>query len=198
MVVLGLTSAGRARHILEDAFEATTYPGWLNFTLAGATDAESNCKLYVSPRIESLAEVFPIVAKVFTRMEVRSFKVGRRLDGLLRPDKIVAYFDDRPHLDAVATELERELAGCPAQGVPFTTGIDADGLLSWGTDPPLGSEVLSWRSWVTKVLAAELLKVKAAARGDVVSDLLHGVARLGIDPARWTVDGGAFSTVRLS
>jgi hypothetical protein len=53
--------------------------------------------------------------------------------------------------------------GLRPHGVPFTAAIAADGMLSWGTDPPgnrSGTGGGSWRSWVTGRLADYL----AAAR----------------------------------
>src|SRR5688572_16251176 len=146
MAVLGLTRGGRSRRCLDAAYEATTHPGWISFgDEAIAADAAPACKLYVSPMPDSLPRAFPIVAETFAGASVRSFKVGRGLHGLLRPDKIVAYFDDRSHLDDVARTLGALLDGCRAQGTPFTADAGGDGLLSWGVDPPDWTEGASWR-----------------------------------------------------
>src|SRR5205823_13789071 len=56
----------------------------------------------------------------------------------------------REQLDRAAAAVLARLDGCPAHGVPFTAGIDAAGLLSWGIDPPDTERVLSWmgrESW---------------------------------------------------
>lgn len=194
MAVLGLTLGGVARRQLETAYEATTYPGWLSFALTPAPILiQAACKLYVSPQPKALATAFPIIAKTFAEMEVRSFKVGRGIEGLLRPDKIIAYFDNRPDLDAVADTLCERLNGCPAQGVPFTAEAGLDGLLSWGIDPPPSTEALSWRSWITKRLANEIVKVRPSSNSVAVAAALSGVTALGVDIARWTVDRRAFS-----
>jgi hypothetical protein len=194
MAVLGLTLGGVARRKLEVTYEATTYPGWLSFALTPTPVLiQAACKLYVSPRPEALATAFPIIAETFVEMEVRSFKVGRGIEGLLRPDKIIAYFDNRSDLDAVVNTLCERLNGCPAQGVPFTAEVGLDGLLSWGIDPPPSAEALSWRSWITKRLANEIVKVRPSADSRAVAAALSGVTALGVNTAQWTADSCVFS-----
>lgn len=194
MAVLGLTLGGVARRKLEAAYEATTYPGWLSFALTPTPVLiQAACKLYVSPRPEALATAFPIIAETFSEMEVRSFKVGRGIEGLLRPDKIIAYFDNRSDLDAVADTLCKKLNGCPAQGVPFTAEVGLDGVLSWGIDPPPSTEALSWRSWITKRLANEIVKVRPSSDSVAVAAALSGVTALGVNTVRWTADRCTFS-----
>lgn len=194
MAVLGLTQAGVARRKLEAVYEATTYHGWLSFALTPTPVLiQAACKLYVSPRPEALATAFPIIAETFAEMEVRSFKVGRGIEGLLRPDKIVAYFDNRSHLDAVAGTLCERLKGCPAQGVPFTAEVGLNGLLSWGIDPPPNTEAISWRSWVTRQLADEMVKARPSSDSEAVAAALSGVTALGVNTAQWTADRCVFS-----
>lgn len=194
MAVLGLTIGGVARKKLEAAYEATTYPGWLSFTHTPTPVLmQAACKLYVSPKPEALAATFPIIAETFAEMEVRSFKVGRGIEGLLRSDKIVAYFDNRSNLDAVADTLCERLIGCPAQGVPFTAEAGLNGLLSWGIDPPPSTESLSWRSWITKRLANEIVKAKPSSDSVAVATALSAVTALGVNTERWTADRCAFS-----
>jgi hypothetical protein len=192
MAVLGLTKGGAIRRRLESAYEASSFPGWYSFALANAeAPVAPACKLYVSPKPEALSDAFPRIADAFARFEVRSFKVGRRIEGLLRPDKIIAYFDDRAHLDTVAGALERELAGCPVQGVPFTADAGGNGLLSRGVDPP-GQAVTSWRAWVTRKLAETLVARRALPLGDRVSAALADIRLAGVDPERWLPNADAF------
>ena len=161
--VLGLGPGDAVREQLAQPYEASTLPGWISFSRVGrqVNDAPA-CKLYVSARPEALADAFPIVATSFARLEVGSFKIGRGAAGLLRSDKIVAYFDDQDHLDAVADALSRALRGTPAQGVPFTAEITGDGLLSWGRDPrPIAdAPPQSWRSWITGRLAEAIVAAR--------------------------------------
>jgi hypothetical protein len=193
MAVLGMTVGGRARRLLETAYEATSLSGWYSFARTPIrVQFAAACKLYVSPRPEALADAFPRVVDELVQSDVRSFKVGRGIEGLLRPDKVVAYFEDRAHLEAVAGALEWALRGCPAQGVPFTTEAGGNGLLSSGVDPPPGSTATSWRSWVTKRLAASLTARRATPREDPVAVALADIRLAGVDPARWLPNADAF------
>jgi hypothetical protein len=189
MIVLGMTVGGAPRRQLETAYEATTYQGWYSFAKPGRPRIAAVCKLYLSPRPDALADAFPRIADAFVRCEVRSFKVGRGIEGLLRPDKIVAYFEDHAHMEDVAVALGRALAGCPAQGVPFTAEAGGDGLLSSGVDPPAG-EATSWRAWITKRLAASLTAPRVS---DPVAAALADLRAAGVDPDRW-LPGSAFAS----
>lgn len=187
MAVLGLAPGGSARRCLEAAYEPSTHPGWISFARgAAAAGRAPRYKLYVSPRPEALARAFPIVAEAFASAGVRSFKVGRALHGLLRPDKIVAYFDDRAHLGAVANMLEARLSGCRAQGTPFTADAGGDGLLSWGVDPADPTAGASWRAWITRRLA---LALTTTERGDRIAAALDSIRDAGVDPERWAPAG---------
>jgi len=193
MTILGLTMGGTARRRLQAAFEATTFSGWYSFARTGSPPhLAAACKLYVSPRPEALADAFPRIADQFVRFDVRSFKVGRGIEGLLRPDKIIAYFDDRGHMEAVAAALEQALRDFPAQGVPFTSGMGGNGMLSAGVDPPLGDVATSWRAWVTTRLAESLTARRAAPDEDPVKGVLADLRMAGVDPARWHPGAGAF------
>jgi len=163
LAVLDLTPGSTTRVRLARDYAASSHPGWFGFGRLGRkAGPDPGFKLYISPRPEALAAAFPLLAAELADGEVRSFKVGRGALGLLRPDKIVAYFDDRPHLQAVAAALARRLVGCPAQGAPFTAGIGDTGLLSWAIDPPTrpNEPAESWRSWITLRLADALLAVR--------------------------------------
>ena len=193
MAVLGMTVGGSARRVLETAYEATSLSGWYSFARTTApVQFAAACKLYVSPRPEALADAFPRIVDELVRSEVRSFKVGRGVEGLLRPDKIVAYFEERAHMDKVAGALDRSLWGCPAQGAPFTCDAGGNGLLSSGVDPPPGNTATSWRAWVTKRLAASLVARCATPREDPVAAVLADIRLLGVDPGRWVPTADAF------
>jgi len=76
------------------------------------------------------------------------------------------YFDSFEALSRAADKLGSRLEGMPAQGVPFTSEISHEGLLSWGMDPPRVEQVPtwlefpSWRQWLTNQLAVALLAAK--------------------------------------
>lgn len=198
MAVLGLTVGGRTRRLLETAYEPSSLPGWYSFArTAVPVQLTAACKLYVSPRPEALADVFPRIVDQLVRSEVRSFKVGRGIEGLLRPDKIMVYFDDRTHMDAVARALERALDRCPVQGVPFTAQAGVNGLLSSGVDPPLGHTATSWRAWVTKRLAAALTAQPAASPDDRLIAALADIHRRGVNE-HWVPAADTFCDERPS
>jgi hypothetical protein len=141
-----------------------------------------------------LREVFGTVLDVFASTRVTCFKVGLDVYGLLRPDKMVAYFDTIEQLQVTTELLTSKLAGCPAHGVPFTAEITGDGLLSWGIDPPHDLQALSWlereswRLWLTNRLATALLAAKSAQSTTIApwEFALGRIALEGVDIATWT------------
>lgn len=151
-------------------------------------------KLYVSPHPEQIADAFRALVRVLADIAGAQMKIGSDAAGLLRPDKLVAYFTSREDLDAAARALAAELKGCPAHGVPFTAGLDADGLLSWGIDPPDSERPLSWldreswRLWVAKSLASALAVAKGATQTAIEPwrFAVERVRRHGVDVDTWT------------
>ena len=118
----------------------------------------STHKLYISPSPEALATSFAAIVSALAASGTTQFKVGTTAHGLLRPDKIVAYYPSFDRLAAAAAVVEEALRGVPAQGVPFTAPVGADALLSWGADPPRSSSAAltgggSWRYWLVHRLA---------------------------------------------
>jgi len=151
-------------------------------------------KLYVSPRPENIRDAFEAVVRVLAGRGI-DFKVGPDAGGLLRPDKLVAYFREREEIDDVAEALRARLAGCPAHGVPFTAGLDDDGLLSWGLDPPESERALSWlgreswRLWLATKLGTAIAFAKTWSSRRAVEPwrfAVERVRRLGVDVERWT------------
>lgn len=190
--LLGLGAGGPAQRALAAEYEGAVHPHWLSWARRGAEAEEPPYKLYVSPRPELLARCFPAIAEVLAAHDVTSFKVGRGVLGLLRPDKVVVYLDDRDALERVAASLAGALGDCPAHGVPFSAELAGDGLLSWGMDPPARERLLdarpqeSWRLWVTNRLAGAIVFARAA--GCDVEPWEYAVDRLaleGVDPVTW-------------
>jgi hypothetical protein len=202
---LGLSRDGRARQILSENYQSSTLPNWLSWSLDhGPSELRPDLryKLYISPRPEALIGCFPAIAAVLADLRVRSFKLGRGVPGLLRPDKLVAYFETLKHLRRVAGALASRLAKCPSQGVPFSAELSADGLLSWGVDPPPNERPSgagpqeSWRYWVSNRLASGLVHAQAAA-GTGVEPWEYALDRLsleGVDPLTWLPDDMGRST----
>lgn len=141
---------------------------WLSWrSIFAVADASHPYKLYISPQSAYLCQALEAVIAVFTEMRVPAFKIGKDAPSILRPDKLVAYFAQFPDVHEVAERLHTKLAGMPAHSVPFTAALDAQGLLSWGVDPPrseylLASHSLSWRRWITDRLAVALVSAQQA------------------------------------
>ncbi|NJM06995.1 hypothetical protein HC891_13670 [Candidatus Gracilibacteria bacterium] len=140
-------------------------------------------KLYISPEIEVIGDVFSIVVDVLGSDSAYTIKVGSDVYGMQRPDKMIAYFSSLSVLLKTAEQLAHELNGFPVHGVPFTAQLDNYGLLSWGVDPPRlertpGLEnAESWRVWVVNRLASAIL----IARGKATEGL-------GLPPWRFAIE----------
>lgn len=199
---------GRNRELLDRDWVTVPSPaageGWLAWQARRFAASASfgdrtkiTCKLYVSPDVGDLPEVFPAILAVLSRTGVRHFKIGKDAPGLLRPDKMVAYFSDYEDLLDTAEQLKKELEGCSAQGVPFTAELAGDGLLSTGVDPPVEEQVLpwmgreSWRLWVTNRLAVALIAASTddAAGLEPWQFALRRLQFEGVDTRSWTPAG---------
>lgn len=147
-------------------------------------------KLYVSPAIDALPRALAAVAAELRGMPgLSAFKVGRDPVGVCRPDKLVVYFDRLDDLQRAGEVMRESLAGCPAHGVPFTAPLTADGLLSWGADPPAGG---SWRLWIAERLA-EYLTQGQREGGAVREPWRFALDRLrlaGVDTDTWAPKSG--------
>src|SRR5262249_32886599 len=84
--------------------------------------------LSVRPARDGLPEALSAVVEALTDLGAHELKIGRGLEGVLRPDKLVAYFPTFEALAAAAERLRSRLSRCGAQGVPFTAPIDDAGL----------------------------------------------------------------------
>lgn len=197
---LGVQSGGAVAQVLARhqyiSLPAQSSSGWLAWRRHTYIHTANSLtyKLYISPACEYIRPTFQAAATIFAQLGVSSFKVGRDVYGLLRPDKLVAYFDSFDELQHAAAQLGAALASTPAQGVPFTAALDEAGLLSWGIDPPKHEQSLgwaaheSWRLWLTNRLAAALLLAKAGPSSQV-EPWQFAIERLrfeGIEPYTWT------------
>jgi hypothetical protein len=195
---LGLGPGGARRQTLDRGWERlggsdSSRPYWLSWRARGPSEGLSGSgatwKLYVSPAAEALPESFGDVLDALAAARAPQFKVGSDAQGVLRADKIVAYFPSFERLAAAADAIASRLAGLPAQGVPFTSEIGGGGLLSWGVDPPREETVLaaeSWRLWLTHRLARALLSARAAGEGEPWRFALERVRLEGVDTDTWT------------
>jgi len=220
---LGIAAGGRWQPLLERYWRELAHSGdepWLRWqpwrpadpgapSPAAATARAAvgrgvpTYKLYVSPALEALPEAFGAVLDGLAAVGATGFKVGAAAGGLLRPDKIVAYFETFEHLAAAAGALTERLAGVAAQGVPFTSEIAAGGQLSWGVDPPpaagfglLGGDGrISWRLWLTNRLARALIAAVAAASP---APPLPGAGAAGVAGAMDAAAGGTVEPWRFA
>lgn len=172
--------------------------GWLTWVrptrferLAGATSAVE-LKLYLSPTMEALPTAFRVLAETLSHSHATAFKVGADAVGLLRPDKLMAYFATLADLIQSAHQLADRLTDVPAQGVPFTAEIAGEGLLSWGIDPPerakvLGKATPSWREWVCYQLAVALAEAGEGEDGPepLWQQALERLRETGVEVERW-------------
>ena len=201
---LGVAPGGPCRKALDRAWqrlpEREAWISWISRAVGGAEGRPDGptWKLYVSPRPESLLEGaegtgFGAVLDALAAARARQFKVGRDAAGLLRADKIVAYFPSFERLAEAAEAVVGRLAGVPVQGVPFTSEIGGGGLLSWGMDPPRSERAWSlgesWRHWLALRLARDLLAARQATLQSTVEPWRFALDRLrleGIDTDTWT------------
>lgn len=151
-------------------------------------------KIYISPVPEELPDAFDKAVRVLSSSNAFSFKIGMNREGLLRPDKFVAYFAEYDHLLAAADRLAPILKDHKAQGVPFTAPLDDSGMLSWGMDGPAGEllkykEGGSWRAFVTEKLAASiaLSKTEKLSQSERADFVLKKMMLEGVDTKTWTV-----------
>jgi hypothetical protein len=195
-------SAGAAARRLAQTWRRVDKPelaGWIAWTRTDdrgrrVKAGSPTFKMYVSPRLEAMPAAFAETVDVLSDSDGAHFKVGRHAGGLLRPDKLVAYFAELDDLLAAATRLGERLRGLTPHGVPFSAEIALDGLLSWGMDPPAEDRTVSWqpaeswRLWVARRLAAAMI----AAQRDPSPELppwRFALARVrcdGVDVDRWT------------
>jgi hypothetical protein len=165
--------------------------GWSTRSRARNRPAGRGYKLYVSPQTESLPDCFGRLLEALSTSGAHYFKVGSDPGGLLRSDKIVAYFSNFEELAAAAGAVGEALSGVVPQGVPFSAEIAGDGLVSWGIDPPAGESSAigagreSWRLWIANQLANALLTARATSVVEPWRFALDRLALAGIDVATW-------------
>lgn len=186
---------------LSDQKEAGGWFAWSRAGQRGRHVSSAVCKLYISPRPHDIANAFSIVVERLGRRPGVQFKIGRNAEGLMRPDKVVAYFDSLDALLDAATDLASALAGISAHGVPFSAEITPDGLLSWGMDPPHADRVLtwqpaeSWRLWVVRRLANAMVAAQCSPELSLPpwQFAVERLRREGVDTERWTPSAAIWS-----
>ena len=167
---------------------------WQSHRAPAPSQSGATYKLYVSPACSALREAFQAIAAAVANSAAHHFKVGNDVYGLLRPDKMVLYFNHLADLQETGERIMRELAHCPAHGVPFTSELAGDGLLSWGVDPPAEKHTVpwlerqSWRLWIANRLAAALILARTSGNSDIPPwrFALERLRLEGVETQTWT------------
>ncbi len=197
---LGIESGTEVHHLLDCKWirSEPSYndPSWLKWYSHKYMNEPVHLpyKIYLSPMCEDLKNTLRITVPIITDLKIPVFKLGLGLHGILRPDKFVIYLSSSEKLKSVINTLLRELRGVRAHGVPFTSVIDAEGLISWGMDPPrshllLSYQGTSWRKWVTDHLAVALLIAKNGSANTPVLPWEFALQRMtieGVNTENWT------------
>ncbi|MEO7503209.1 MAG: hypothetical protein ABIW94_11280 [Gemmatimonadaceae bacterium] len=204
---LGAPKGSDLRQMLESDWRLSPEseaPGWFAWSRVGRQRRHgtgTSFKLYVSPCVADVPTTFAIVVDCLGRRTGAQFKIGKGAEGIVRPDKIVAYFDTLESLLDAANDMSARLTGVRAQGVPFSAEISCDGLLSWGMDPPRDNRALSWlgpeswRLWIVRRLANAIVLAQRSEQLRV-QPWQFAVERLsseGVDTDRWIPTGAGWS-----
>jgi hypothetical protein len=206
---LGVAGEGSLARTIQRFWNRTPpkdLPGWINWTSRFRIEKRSaslpTYKLYISPAIEAVPEALQVAIPILAEYSAPDFKIGSDLFGLVRPDKIVVYFDTLDLLHELADALRPAVGALAGHGVPFTAGLVGGTILSWGMDPPRAIKLLkwreteSWRLWVTNRLALYMLAARAAS-SCALDPWQYALVRLrfeGVDISTWTPSPSTWSS----
>jgi hypothetical protein len=157
------------------------------------TRARFHYKLYVSPVYNNFRQALIVIAKLVTLINPFCFKFGNDLQGCLRPEKIVLYFEDWDQLKAAAALLEKEMVNLTPLGVPLSCPLDNRGLLSFGVDPISNQKYrslnpVSWRVWLANKMADDITKFGSHGNCEQLLKFLRNKFRQrGLDMNCWTI-----------
>ena len=150
-------------------------------------------KLYLSMNMNSLREFLGEILNVLSFSNAFHFKYGKRITELLRADNFMIYFKQKSDLLKTAKLLQPIISKATPRGVPFTSELFGDGLLSWGIDPPHQKKNLiprtSWRLWVCNQLASFLIKFQKNNMNTSFEPwqlAKKELDQIGIDTKTWT------------
>jgi hypothetical protein len=172
---------------------------WLSWkpkkpTVHGIGAGACTFKLYVSPHIDDYLPVFAETVKILTRSNVYCFKTGSNYHGIVRPDKLVVYFDNLEELKNTAQKIHDSTIGFAAQGVPFSAPMFNSSMLSWGIDPPAGKKSpVSWRLWITRQLASGIIEGRKILADEPWQYALQYVRSKGFQTDTWEPEETLFA-----
>ena len=165
----------------------------------GISPGACTFKLYVSPHIDDYFPVFAEVVKILTTSNVYCFKTGSNYHGIVRPDKLVVYFDNPEDLKNTAQKIYNCTASFSPQGVPFSAPVFDSLMLSWGIDPPTGKKAaISWRAWITKELAAGIIEGKKMLADEPWQFALQYIRLKGFNTETWEPEESLFAQYHRS
>lgn len=169
---------------------------WLSWSKKTSTSLDTNpkYKIYLGITFEDLLEHLKTLSALLSKSPCHSFKIGRDLPNLLRPDHFVCYFTTQEEALATCEKLlpltNKKVA---THYVPFTSPLPNQHIISWGIDHPIEDNQNSWRQWVCNMLAnlltalhdeqKELFKDPLALSECLSAKLLSS----GIDSTRWAL-----------
>ena len=182
-----------------------TDPFWMYWNIDKHTrppqKSGSGFKVYVSPKCEDLPLTIQHVGMVLESSGAHMVKIGRNAQVLLRPDKLMIYFNILQDAVRFGRRLLSEVSLTRAQAVPFTYPLDPIGLVSIGFDPPPtarwhdGREGRSWRLWATECVAAAIMRVQEHDGTCQIERVLTEVRGRQIDPILWRPRDATWATV---
>ena len=146
-------------------------------------------KVYVGVDISCVPEVFEIIATLFMESEATAIKISNGKSGLLRPDKLVVYFNEIEHAKKFCSYICRNytISRYLSHAVPFTQQvIPNSSILSIGVDFRRMS--LSWRQKVVSKLSCAIYFLKQ--QGVIEEEDYHKVIKVvlelnNIEYLRW-------------
>jgi hypothetical protein len=177
---------------------------WLSWkpkkpTVHGIHPGACTFKLYVSPHIDDYLPVFAETVKILSTSKVYCFKTGSNYHGIMRPDKLVVYFDNFEDLKDTAQKIYHSTGNFSAQGVPFSAPILDTLMLSWGMDPPAGKrKPISWRLWITKELASGIVEGKKMLADEPWQYAVQYIRAKGFKTDTWEPNEDLFTKTVLS
>lgn len=160
-------------------------------------EGTSTRKLYLAPRLGTLAGALRSWVAVAARSEVPVFKFPADYPGWRRPDRVVAYLRDRDHAVHVADALGADWACGPVDDVPFAEPL-RPGVFT-GLDPARrcadAEDGASWRRWVSHLIAGTLHEAPGASVAEGICAVRMALEAHGVDPDGFAVPDSFFDAV---
>jgi hypothetical protein len=161
------------------------------------TYGRGTIKLYVCPYFADMEIVIHTLGRCLDDSGAKAVKVGLSPAALLRPDKLIFYFDEFAAAMDLGSKLNAQVCIQRAQATPFSYLLDTSGLTAIGYDPPATARWLdgghgnSWRLWIAEVVADQILRRRAA--NNPIEAISRGIQRCGINPLTWQPLGSAMT-----